>query len=93
VSLEKRIERAEDELKPEGQGRDLILTALTEQHEQVGDELVTVKREPIGYTEVEWGPPGKNGARIGVRYALYDGDQPSNWEPEPEGLAPDATGD
>lgn len=82
MSLEKRIERAEEELKPEEAGRDLIITSMTEQHEQVGDELVTVHREPIGYSEIQWGKPDKSGRRIGVRYALYDGDQPSNWTDE-----------
>jgi hypothetical protein len=80
VSLEKRIEKAEDELKPEEAGRDLLITAVTEQHVRVGDEMVPVKREPSGYTEIKWGPPGRNGGRIGVRYALYDG-EPSNWNP------------
>jgi hypothetical protein len=45
MSLEKRIEKAEDELKPEEAGRDLLITVHTEQHVRVGDELVPVKRE------------------------------------------------
>lgn len=80
MSLEKRIEEVEEELRPEEQGRDLLITCVTEQHVRVGDELVPVKREPTGYTEVKWGSPGKGGGRIGVRYALYDADEPGNWD-------------
>jgi hypothetical protein len=84
VGLEERIKKAEEELKPEEQGRDWLITCVTEQHVRVGDELVPVKREPIGYTEVKWGAPDRSGRRIGVRYALYDDDDKrgSNWTDE-----------
>jgi hypothetical protein len=81
VSLESRIEAAEEELKPEEAGRDLLITIHEEQHERVGDELVSVKRPIIGYTETVWSSPGKRGTRIGTRRALYDGGKPSSFDP------------
>jgi hypothetical protein len=84
MSLEKRIEKAEDELKPEEAGRDLLITVHTEQHVRVGDELVPVKREPSGYSEVHWSQPDKSGRRIGTRFAKYADDEKrgSNWTGE-----------
>jgi hypothetical protein len=93
VSLEKRIEEAEEKLKPEEAGRDLLITVHTEQHVHVGDELVLVKREPTSYTEVKWSEPDKSGRRIGVRYARYidEGDDPGNWNQNiPKTLSADA---
>lgn len=75
------INRRLDELEQEEQIEDLIITNVTEQHARIDGVLVPVHREPIGYTEIEWGPPGRGGGRVGVRYAKYgdDGDDPGNW--------------
>jgi len=55
--ISKRLDALEEET--ESQVRDLIITCVTEQHVRVGDELVVVKREPSGYSEIEWGPSGR----------------------------------
>ena len=82
MSLEKRIEKAEEELQPEERARDLLITCVTEQHVRGADGvLVTVHREPVGYTEIQWSPPDRAGRRIGTRHARYtdEGDDPGNW--------------
>jgi hypothetical protein len=90
--ISKRLDALEEET--ESQVRDLIITCVTEQHVRVGDELVVVKREPSGYSEIEWGSfRQKNGGRIGVRYARYidEGDDPGNWNQNiPKTLSTDA---
>ena len=85
MSLEKRIEKAEEELQPEQAGRDILITIHEEQWIFGADDLpIPTKRPIIGYTPVEWSAPGRNGGRIGTRRALYDGGQQSSFDPEPD---------
>ena len=87
MTLEKRIEKAEEELKPEEQGRDILITVHEEQWTHGDDDVpILVKRPIIGYTEIEWqSGTDKHGRRIGTRRALYDGGQPSSFDPEVTG--------
>jgi hypothetical protein len=81
IAINKRLAALEEEPERE---RDILITVLTEQHEHVGDELRTIHREPIGYSEVEWSGPDNHGRRHGVRYAKYasDAERGSNWTDE-----------
>lgn len=83
MSLEGRIEKAEEELKPEEAGRDVVLTIHEEQWIFGADDVpIPTKRPIIGYTEIEWqSGTDKHGRRIGTRRALYDGGQPSSFDP------------
>jgi hypothetical protein len=95
--ITKRLDALEEET--ESQTCDLIITVHTEQHERVGDELIAVKREPSGYSEVHWSQPDKSGRRIGTRYAKYADDEKrgSNWTDEqlnqPSSFDPEVMGD
>ena len=71
-NLEERVRKAEEELQPEQAGRDLIIDVHEEQWIFGGDDVpVPTKRPIIGFTPIEWSPPGKRGGRIGIRRALY----------------------
>jgi hypothetical protein len=83
--INRRLGELEEQAREDGEApSDLIITALTEQHERGPDgTLIAVKREPIGYSEITW-RTSPTGARIGNRYALYDG-QVSNWAEDETG--------
>jgi hypothetical protein len=81
ADIEQRLGNLEQLARDDGeQPEDILITCLTEQSVRGADDvMISVHKEPTGYTEVQWGPPTKNGARIGIRYAKYDGEGPGNW--------------
>ena len=74
MSLEDRIRKAEDALQPIGPGDEEIVLTVVEESVMRNefDELVPIRREPVGFSEIEWNDFG--GQRVGLRRAIYSDD-------------------
>lgn len=91
MSLENRIENAEDALQPDGPERDYLITICEEQWIFGPDDVpIPIHREPVGYTTPQ--PGGFGSPRIFVRRAIYGDDAgkplPSSFDQEDQCVEP-----